>query len=272
VSKLSSTTYAPLTSAKVLRQTSKFLSIMVGHANTISAPYLLLGAAALYFAYNIVLKLQKDAHIRKLGARAPIRRSYLPWSVDFAYDVLKNAMNNQMLEMWQEAFAKSAGPGQYTLEAGVGERVILTAEPENIKAILATQFKDYGKGEAFRKDWYSFLGNGIFATDGEMWHDSRQLIRPQFVKDRLSDIEIFEKHAQVLISKIVQSQEIDTLDMMFRFTLDASTDFLLGESADSLQKPQQLFADAFGNVQRIQSTIARVGYVIQQQHQIPCLT
>jgi hypothetical protein len=273
VSKSSSTTYAPLTSAKVLRQTSDSLSTMVGHTTTISAPYLLLGAAVLYFAYNIVLKLQKDTHIRKLGARAPIRRSYLPWSVDFAYDVLKHAMNDQMLEMWQGAFAKSAGPGQYTLEAGVGERVILTAEPENIKAILATQFKDYGKGEAFRKDWYNFLGNGIFATDGEMWHNSRQLIRPQFVKDRLSDIEIFEKHSQVLISKIGgQSQEIDTLDMMFRFTLDASTDFLLGESADSLQKPQQLFADAFGNVQRIQSTIARLGCVIPQQRQIPRLT
>jgi cytochrome P450 len=235
---------------------------MVGHTNvSIPTPYLLLGVAVLYVAYNITIKLQKNARIRKFGARAPVRQSYLPWGVDLAYDILTHAMNDTIYEMWVGIFAKWARPGQYTIEAGIGERVILTAEPENIKAILATQFKDYGKGEAFRKDWHTFLGNGIFTTDGELWHNSRQLIRPQFIKDRLSDIKIFEEHVQVLISKIEQGQEVDTLDMMFRFTLDAATHFLLGESVDSLQNPQQLFADAFGNAQSVQGMIARVGYV-----------
>lgn len=49
--------------------------------------------------------------------------------------------------------------------------------------------------------------------------------------------------------------------MMFRFTLDAATHFLLGKSVDSLKHPQTLFADAFYNAQRVQSIIARVGYV-----------
>jgi len=148
-----------------------------------------------------------------------------------AYDMISAAKNDLLHENWTSMFKKYARPGQYTVEAGIGERVILTAEPENIKAILATQFKDYGKGEQFRKDWHAFLGNGIFTTDGQLWHNSRQLIRPQFVKDRLSDIEIFEEHIQVMISKIGQGQEIDTLDMMFRFTLDAATHFLLVSQA-----------------------------------------
>jgi cytochrome P450 len=233
---------------------------MVGQTNVnISTPYLLLGVAILFVVYNIAIKLQNNARIRKLGARGPVRTSYLPWGVDLAFDMLSSARKDTIYETWVGMFETWAGPGQYTVEAGVGERVILTAEPENIKAILATQFKDYGKGEAFRKDWHTFLGNGIFTTDGELWHNSRQLIRPQFIKDRLSDIDIFEEHVQVLISKIGRGQGIDTLDMMFRFTLDAATHFLLGESVDSLQNPQQLFADAFGNAQRIQSMIARVG-------------
>tara|TARA_R110002003_G_scaffold94_5_gene7206 strand:+ start:8201 stop:9199 length:999 start_codon:yes stop_codon:yes gene_type:complete len=227
----------------------------------VSAPYLLLGAAVLYVAYNIAFRLHKDAQIRKLGARAPVRKSYMPFGVDMAYDVVNHAMKDLTYEMWVSMFEKWAGPGGYTVEAGVGERVILTAEPENIKAILATQFKDYGKGEQFRKDWHAFLGNGIFTTDGQLWHNSRQLIRPQFVKDRLSDIEIFEEHVQVLITKLGQGQEIDTLDMMFRYTLDAATHFLMGASVDSLQNPQTLFADAFYNAQRVQSIIAKVGYV-----------
>jgi hypothetical protein len=38
-----------------------------------------------------------------------------------------------------------------------------------------------------------------------------------------------------------------------------ATHFLLGTSVDSLQNPQTVFADAFGNAQRVQSLIARVG-------------
>ncbi|RMZ69808.1 n-alkane-inducible cytochrome P450 [Pyrenophora seminiperda CCB06] len=86
-----------------------------------------------------------------------------------------------------------------------------------------------------------------------------RLIRPQFVKDRLSDIDIFEQHSQVLISKIEQSPEIDTLDLMFRYTLDAATHFLLGHSVDSLEVPKTAFADAFSNAQSVQGLIARVG-------------
>jgi cytochrome P450 len=103
---------------------------------------------------------------------------------------------------------------------------------------------------------------GIFTTDGQLWHNSRQLIRPQFVKDRLSDIDIFEQHTQILMSKIAESKEIDTLDLMFRYTLDAATHFLLGQSVGSLDEPQTVFADAFYNVQRIQSFVSRIGYVV----------
>ncbi|CAO2652227.1 Nn.00g005100.m01.CDS01 [Neocucurbitaria sp. VM-36] len=221
---------------------------------------ILLGAlAVLYIAYRISKTLLTNAQIRRLGARPPIRTTYAPLGLDLAYEVITSAINDQTYEMWTGMFEKWCGPGRYTVEAGVGQRVILTAEPENIKAILATQFKDYGKGEQFRKDWHAFLGNGIFTTDNQLWHNSRQLLRPQFIKDRLSDIDIFEKHTQVLLSKIGRGQEIDTLDLMFRFTLDAATDFLLGKSVGSLDHPQTEFADAFYNVQRIQSLVARIG-------------
>ncbi|KAF9701948.1 hypothetical protein EKO04_001112 [Ascochyta lentis] len=231
-------------------------NIMPTHLST---PYLLGGLIVLYIGYRIISTMQINARIRKLGARAPVRKTYVPFGLDMAYEVVGHALQDKSYEMWIKMFDKWAGPSRYTIEAGVGERVILTAEPENIKAILATQFKDYGKGEHFRKDWHAFLGNGIFTTDSTLWHNSRQLIRPQFVKDRLSDIDIFETHTQVLISKLAGGQPVDTLDMMFRYTLDAATHFLLGASVDSLHHPQTRFADAFSNAQRVQSIIARVG-------------
>jgi hypothetical protein len=126
----------------------------------LSTPYLLGGIIVLYIGYRLALRIHINARIRKLGARAPVRKTYVPMGLDMAFEVVSYALKDKSYEMWIRMFDKWAGPGRYTIEAGIGERVILTAEPENIKAILATQFKDYGKGEQFRKDWHAFLGNG----------------------------------------------------------------------------------------------------------------
>lgn len=130
----------------------------------LATPYLLGALAVLYIGYNISQRVYLNARIRKLGARAPIRTTYFPYGVDMAYDVITKAMKDETYDMWIRMFERWCGPGRYTIEAGIGERVILTADPENIKAILATQFKDYGKGEQFRKDWHTFLGNGMWWT------------------------------------------------------------------------------------------------------------
>ena len=135
---------------------------------------------------------------------------------------------------------------------------LITTDPENIKAILATQFADYGKGEKFNGEFAPFLGNSIFTTDDVLWHNSRTLLRPQFIKDRVSDLETFEVHVQELI-KILDSkreQQIDISELFFAYTLDAATDFLLGKSSDSLAKTavggQDEFANAFKDVQHKQ--------------------
>jgi hypothetical protein len=85
------------------------------------------------------------------------------------------------------------------------------------------------------------------------------LIRPQFVKDRLSDLDIFEEHVQILLQRMSDAPENEMMDLFFRYTLDAATHFLLGKSVDSLRQNQTSFADAFSNAQRIQGLIARLG-------------
>jgi hypothetical protein len=88
-----------------------------------------------------------------------------------------------------------------------------------------------------------------------MWHNSRQLIRPQFIKDRVSDLHTFESHFEALLPLLRGSQPGSTVrvdDLFFRFTLDAATDFLLGDSVNSLENPQAEFAHAFTQVQHTQ--------------------
>ncbi|KAL9055640.1 MAG: hypothetical protein Q9162_003450 [Coniocarpon cinnabarinum] len=82
----------------------------------------------------------------------------------------------------------------------------------------------------------------------------------KFIKDRVSDLNCFERHTSVLLSLLGgQGQIVDLRDLFFRFTLDAATDFILGKSTDSLHNAQSQFAYSFGRVQHIQALIARIG-------------
>ncbi len=143
-----------------------------------------------------------------------------PAGLDLTYRGVTAAIRHRNLEFWEWLFTSFGTAGSpYTVEAQVGpQRFIFTAEPENIKAILATQFDDYGKGRPFHEDWKDFLGDSIFTTDGEQWHASRSLIRPQFIRDRVSDLAIFEKHVNVLLGLMGgRGQEVDVSALFFRF-------------------------------------------------------
>ena len=54
----------------------------------------------------------------------------------------------------------------------MGRKLIVTRDPENVKAILATNFKDFGIGR--RLDAVgALLGQGIFTSDEALWEHSR---------------------------------------------------------------------------------------------------
>jgi hypothetical protein len=128
----------------------------------LSVPHVLGTIAIIYVTCGISWKLYIDARIRKLGARAPVRKTYVPWGLDMVYDLVRHALKDKTYELWIGMFEQRCGPGGYSIEANIGGRVVLTAEPKNIKALLATQFEDFGKGESFRKDWHTFLGDGTW--------------------------------------------------------------------------------------------------------------
>lgn len=192
-------------------------------------------------------------------------------ALDFIYRSSKANKAHRDLKFFSDTMANAKGDfkGDHNktaeVDAGVSARVVFTKDPENIKAILTGQFADYGKGESFHRDWREFLGDSIFVTDGELWSASRHLIRPMFVRDRIVDTEIFEKHVQHLIPLLegtgspTHSKIVDVGPLFFRYTLDAATDYLLGNGTDSLQNPATEFAEAFRYVQHRQALYFRLG-------------
>ena len=212
----------------------------------------------LYLTISVSLE---DRAITKLGAFAPRVPAIIPFGIDIVLRAISHSRADTDLDFWHWLFQWLPNKHSKTIEFSLArERFIFTADPENIKAILATQFEDYGKGKPFHEDWKDFLGDSIFTMDGEQWHASRQLLRPQFIKTRVSDLDIFEKHIEKLLSKVGgRGEEVDISALFYRFTLDSATDFLLGKSVDSLDQPEAPFASAFAEVQRVNNLVARMG-------------
>ncbi|KAK9350123.1 cytochrome P450 [Lipomyces doorenjongii] len=117
-----------------------------------------------------------------------------------------------------------------------GQRNHWTIEPENIKAILATKFNDFGLGTRYDA-FLPFLGEGIFTLDNEGWAHSRMMLRPQFKRQQVSDISMLEPHVRNLMSCLARSQaeSCDIQELFYRLTLDSATEFLFGESVQSLR-------------------------------------
>lgn len=66
----------------------------------------------------------------------------------------------------------------------MGMRLIVTDEPENIKAIMSSQFGDYGEGELLHKIFGSVLRDSVFATDGKEQHRNKDQLRPHLARVR----------------------------------------------------------------------------------------
>lgn len=131
--------------------------------------------------------------------------------------------------------------------------VIVTIDPENVKSILATDFQSYSIGDDRKQSMGAMLGSGIFTTDGAEWQHSRDMLRPNFVRSQIGDVELFEKHVSRLIQAIPRDgSTVDLAPLFFKFTLDTSTEFLFGVSTDSLlpddspsAKETEAFVEAF---------------------------
>ncbi|KAI1872792.1 uncharacterized protein JN550_003666 [Neoarthrinium moseri] len=248
------------------------VEVVVEH---ISIKGLLIFASVSYVLWQIVNYVDRKKRLGRLaGGTAPKIECKWPLGLDIVMRQVDAARHHRNLQSWHTLF--KGIPGHTAESKIIGRRLVFTADPENIKAILAAQFGDYGKGEPFHREWSDFLGDSIFTTDGEKWHASRQLIRPQFVKERISDLDCFESHLETLFKAMANGQAlngvnqkvdleagdgkvIEISDLFFRYTLDVATDFLLGLDVQSLTTPRQEFAEAFNEVQRVQNIRARAG-------------
>ncbi|KAI9645128.1 hypothetical protein NHQ30_005862 [Ciborinia camelliae] len=196
------------------------------------------------FSRHVSAKRLQKAHGCKPVHKMPQRERIIGWDV---YKVqVKSFEEKRRLKAGYDRYKDNG----YTFVLSLmGFDFYNTIEPENVKTILAVNFKDYNFG-ARRVAFGPLLGEGIFNTDGAQWEHSRALVRPNFNKSQVADLNIFEKHIQILLSQIPRDgSTFDLQSLFFKLTLDTATEFLFGQSVHSLTSvegsEQQRFGTAF---------------------------
>ncbi|KAF3394002.1 Cytochrome P450 52A13 [Penicillium rolfsii] len=201
-------------------------------------------AALVLLLWNALRFFRGWQYSRENGCKSPAHTvSHGLFGLGMVTEMLSAAKENRFLEQvrgWHRDYGA-------TFKAKmISRRVIFTVEPKNVQTVLALKFKDFELGDYRNKAFRPLLGYGIFSTDGSQWEHSRALIRPNFTRNQISDINVYETHVKALIEMIPRDgSTVDMQDLFFRMTLDSATEFLFGESVHSLKNTVPLSASSF---------------------------
>ncbi|KAH7316614.1 cytochrome P450 [Stachybotrys elegans] len=156
--------------------------------------------------------------------------------IDWTMTLMRKAQANETLQ-WFHGLYTEVGNTHWNNNLGTWN--LTTNEPENVKAILATQFESWPIASLRLRFGLLALGpHAIFSTNGHEWQEARAMIRPSFVRNQIADFECIEKHMCNFLARLPSDgSKIDLQDLLYDFTMDTSTDFMFGYSTNTLVKP-----------------------------------
>ncbi|KAL4809103.1 cytochrome P450 [Aspergillus unguis] len=124
----------------------------------------------------------------------------------------------------------------------LGTRQIYTIEPENLKAMTALVWRDFGISplRRFRNYGHPFADKGVNTVDGEDWVFSRFLIKPFFNRDVYTSTERLRPYADHFLQLLPpDGQTFNVQPYLQRWFLDVTTDFIFGAPMDALSYPDR---------------------------------
>ena len=132
--------------------------------------FCLLSTYIVYYLLSSFLASRRHAqNAARLGCKDPPRRPYqLPFGIDMAQRVMKADREKRVPDMFTEVYEEMGRPATWS-QYLLGADILVTVDPLNIQALLATQFNDFEIGHNRRANFMPMLGNGIFTSDGKDW-------------------------------------------------------------------------------------------------------
>ena len=208
---------------------------------------LLLGGCVVGLFYFLVQGFITAARRRQIisshGCKSPKR---LPvWDPVFGLDAIYQTLQAHKSKTLRSS--KRSNHEKYGLTHSsriATSSTIHTIEPENIKAVMATNFKDFEVGTPRRRAFSPVLSNSVLMADGTEWEHLRAFLKPSFTRSQVGDLETLETHVKHLIDAIPQDgSTVDLAGLFFRYSADVVTDLMFGESILSLSNPEAFAAD-----------------------------
>lgn len=126
-----------------IKRDSTGISSMLDHVLAYPVLLPLLLASCTFIYQSAALYLERRA-IKKFGSFAPRVRNRLPFGIDIIIRSISHARKDTVLEFWDWIFTFTPTRLCCTAEFYMArQRVIFTADPENIKAVLAVSVSNH---------------------------------------------------------------------------------------------------------------------------------
>ncbi|GKT42665.1 cytochrome P450 [Colletotrichum spaethianum] len=191
------------------------------YAHPVLAALLVIPALILYNKASYLFKMRA----RNCG-EVPVYPHMDPiFGSDWVRASLARQRDHGLLEWWQTVFDKLGHTWWFKTPTAW---MLMTSEPENLKAILASSFEDFPITGPRREAVLPILGpDAIFVANGEGWHGARAMMRPTFVRNQIADLKCFERHVGDLIGRIPKDGgTVDLQALLYMMTMDSATDFM----------------------------------------------
>ncbi|KUL85579.1 hypothetical protein ZTR_08046 [Talaromyces verruculosus] len=119
--------------------------------------------------------------------------------------------------------------------------VIRTVEPQNMQSVFSLDADSFGNRPLRHFSFSPLVGDGVMTLDGARHERARALIRPTFSKTHIENEEAYDLHVQKLIKLLpTDGSTVDLQPLFERLDLDSSTEFIFGESVQSLDEGDSL--------------------------------
>lgn len=213
----------------------------------------------LYVTSWLSIYVRRRRTIRKHGCLSPpsIQQRDPIFGLDMILQLVWALKENRRNKSIRQLFSKYGTTFQST--SWLSSTKIYTIEPKNLHAVFTADFSSWGVQPMRLFAFEPFVGKGIMGTDGPYWEHSRALIKPTFTRANIADLHLaaYDVHVQRLLELIPNDgSTVDLQPLFARLALDASTEFLFGESVGSLSpttisKAARSFLDAYNYGQMI---------------------
>jgi len=161
--------------------------------------------------------------------------------------------------------------GTFYSAHGLGQRVIVTQNPDFINHVLKDNHKSYHKSPLATEKASKFMGNGILFTNGEYWLRQRRMIQPAFHREKLQSLnDIIIRAINDSLTGFPVGNAVDICPFMHTMTFNVliRSLFNIPLSTATVGEIMQLFAHIQEFLMRDATGVSKLFYLFTREDRI----